>query len=140
MKHIEMTRSARRFSSRPQRRWPGVSLVIVVNLVLLTAIVLMAEGRLAKIEHRIETLPRQDAWRGELATTRSELGEETAELRTAVTGLRGDMAKLRREAGADDAALRGGLDALGERLVRIEGMVATLWRLPADGTRLGATS
>ena len=108
-------------------------LAIVVNLALLMAVVIAAEGRFTEIEHRIEIMPQQDAWRGELATTRNELGEETA-------GLRGDMAKLRREAGADDAALRGGLDALGERLDRIEGMVATLWRLPTDEAQLGATS
>ena len=114
--------------------------MIVVNLVLLMAIVLMAEGRLAKIEHRIETMPQQDVWQGELATARSELGEETAELRNVVTGLRSDMAKLRREAGADDVALRGGLDALGKRVDHIEGMVASLWRSPTNGVRLGATS
>ena len=115
-------------------------LAIVVNLGLLMAVVIAAEGRFAEIEHRIEIMPQQDAWRGELATTRSELGEETAGLRGEVTGLRDAVTELRREAGADDAALRGGLDALGERLDRIEGMVATLWRLPTDRTRLGATS
>ncbi len=133
MEYIETARRARRFVGRARPRWPWVLLAIGVNLVLLMAVVIAAEGRFAEIEHRIEIMPQQDAWRGELATTRSELGKETA-------GLRGDMAKLRQEADADDAALRGGLDALGERLDRIEGMVATLWRLPTDRTRLGATS
>ena len=140
MEYIETARRSRRFVGRPRPRWPWVLLVIVVNLGLLMAVVIAAEGRFAEIEHRIEIMPQQDAWRGELATTRSELGEETAGLRGEVTGLRDAVTELRREAGADDAALRGGLDALGERLDRIEGMVATLWRLPTDRTRLGATS
>ena len=42
-------------------RWPWVLLAIVVNLVLLMAMVIAAEGRFAVIEHRIETLPQQDA-------------------------------------------------------------------------------
>ena len=138
MKYIETARSARRFASR--RRWPWVSLVAVVNLVLLMAVVIAAEGRFAEIEHRIETMPQQDAWRGELATARSELGEKTAGLHSAVTGLRSEITKMRRQAGADDEALRGGLDALGERVDRIEGMVAALWRSPTNGAQLGASS
>ena len=44
-------------------------------VVRLMAVVIAAEGRFAEIEYRIETMPQQDAWRGELATTRRRHGE-----------------------------------------------------------------
>lgn len=102
---------------------------IVVNLGLLTAIVLMAEERFAELEQRIETLHE---WHG-------ELGESAAGLHDSVTTLRGELATMRRETGAD-ADLRDGLVSLEERVDRIEGMVAALWRAPTNRARLGATS
>ena len=101
---------------------------VVVNLVLITAIVLLAEGRFAELEQRIETLHE---WRG-------ELGEEAAVLHDSVTTLRGELATLSREAGSE-AELRDGLVSLEERVDRIEVMVRALWGTPTNRARLGVS-
>ena len=139
MRHIGTPRKALRSATktRGRRPWAWVVLVIAVNLMLSMSFVLMADRRLAEVEERmVLTLAGREAWRGELASVRSarsELGVEVAELRRALT-------ELGREAGADEADLRSGLDKLGGRVERIEGMVMVLWRAPAGSTRARISS
>ncbi len=68
----------------------------------------------------------RDRWREELASAQSELDTELALLRGELTELRGGLS-------ADQAGFHSELDALGERVGRIEGRVAALWREPANG-------
>ena len=111
-------------------------MVVGVNLGLTVSIVLIAEQRIAEIEHRVVermevTMAAGNSWQTELATARSELGE-------AVAVLRNELADLSREvSAADDGALRGGLDALGGRVSRIESMIMVLWRTPGLGAQEG---
>lgn len=113
----------------PRRWWPWMVAAIIVHLALFTAIVLMAQERVAELERRIETLQE---WR-------EELGEAAAGLHDTVTTLSGELAKLHREAEAE-ADLRDGLVRVKERVDRIEAMVSALWRAPTGRAQLGATS
>ena len=132
---IETARKALRQATRTRRRWTWVWVLTVIgaNLGLSVSIALMAEQRVTEIEQRLAerielTVEAREAWRGELAAARSELGTEVAELRSELTA-------LRQEVSTDDGDLRGGLDALGGRVSRIESMVTVLWRAPARGAQ-----
>ena len=108
-----------------------VLLLVLANLGLSMAVILTKDQRLAEIEHRLELATRDpDEWRAELAAVRSELTAEVASLRGLLTALHGDV-------GIGNADLRRGLDALGKRVDRIEGMVAMQWESRADGARGG---
>lgn len=127
---VAARRSLRRATrARGRRTWIWVWCVAGVNLGLLLSFVVIADQRLAAVEQRIELTTRGgDAWRGELATARSELDTEVAELRS-------DLAELRRKVGADDSDLNSGLDALRGRLGRIEALVSALWNTPTSVAR-----
>lgn len=133
LEHIGTVRRALRDTTRRPRRWTWVwvLLLVLVNLGLSLGVILTKDQRLAEIEHRLE-LAMQDPveWRDELAAVRSELGTEVANLRAVVTD-------LHREVGVGNADLRRGLDALGERVGRIEGRVAMQWESRADAARGG---
>ena len=106
-------------------------MAVFANLGLSLGVILTKDQRLAEIEYRLEQANRGgDEWRAELATVRSELGTEVASLRGVLTELRGEV-------GVDSADLRRGLDALGERVGRIEVLVAMQWESYADGARGG---
>ena len=106
-------------------------LVVFANLGLSIGVLLTKDERLAEIEHRIELVNQGPGeWRDELAAVRGELETEVAHLR-------GDLTELHREVGAGNADLKRGLDALGERVERIEGTVALQWESRADGARGG---
>ena len=90
-------------------------MVVFVNLGLSVGMILTRDQQLAEIEHRIElAIQGPGEWRGELATVRSELATEVADLRSVLTELHGNL-------GVGDADLRNGLDALEERVGRLEG-------------------
>jgi hypothetical protein len=134
MEQIEASRRTLRRAARPRRRltWVWVLLVTGANLGMSMSFVLMAEHRIAEIEHRMEEATSGgEPWRNELATTRSELN-------TMVANLQGEVAKLR-EQGGDVAALRRGLDALDDQVDLIESRVTILWHSPENGApaRLG---
>ena len=132
MEHIETSRRTLRRAARPRRRltWVWVLVVTGANLGLSMSFVLMAEHRLAEIEHRME-LADAEPWRAELATVRRELS-------TMVVNLQGEVTRLRAQAG-DLAALRRGLDMLDGQIGRIESRVTILWHSPENGAqaRLG---
>lgn len=113
--------------TRRQRTWLWVLLVILGNLGMSASIALVADQRMAELEQRIE-IQDGEKWRGALATTRSELGGEVAELRSELT-------ELRQAVGADEGDLRNVLDALERRVNRIEGTVSALWRMPSRGAQ-----
>lgn len=132
MEQIETSRRTRRRAARPRRRltWLWVLLVTGVNLGLSMSFVLMAEHRLAEIDHRMD-LADAEPWRAELATVRRELS-------TMVANLQGEVTKLRAQ--ADDlAALRSSLDMLDGQVDRIASRVTILWHSPENGAhaRLG---
>jgi hypothetical protein len=107
-------------------------MVIGLNLGALASVALLTEQRRAELEQRLVerfevTSEARHEWRRELAAARSELGTELAELRS-------EFADLRHSVSADDGDLRGGLDALRQRVSRIESMVRLLWRAPGRGT------
>ena len=54
-----------------------------------------------------------------------------------MASLRGILTELRGDLGVGNADLRRGLDALGERVDRIEGMVAMQWESRANAARGG---
>ena len=134
LEHIGTLRRALQDTTRRPRRWTWVwvMMVVFVNLGLsLVGVILTKDERLAEIEHRLELAMRgRDEWRAELAAVRNELGTEVASLRGVLTELHGDV-------GIGNADLRRGLDALGKRVDRIEGMVAVQWESRADGARGG---
>ena len=133
LKHIGTLRRALQDTTRRPRRWTWalVLLVVFANLALSMGVILTKDERLAEIEHRLELAMRgRDEWRAELAAVRSELGTEVASLRGLLTELHGDV-------GMGNADLRRGLDALGKRVDRIEGMVAMQWESRADAARGG---
>ena len=106
-------------------------MVVFVNLGLSVGMILTRDQQLAEIEHRIElAIQGPGEWRGELATVRSELATEVADLRSVLTELHGNL-------GVGDADLRNGLDALEERVGRLEGMVALQWESRLNGARGG---
>lgn len=120
-------------ATRPRRRltWVWVLLVTGANLGVSMSFVLMAEHRLAEIEHRMEVATSGgEPWRNELAATRRELN-------TAVANVRSEVTKLRNETDADKgtllsdlAALRSSLDTLDDQVDRIESRVVILQRHP----------
>ena len=131
--HIGPARRALQPTRRPWRwTWVWVLLVVFVNVGLTIGMVLTTDQRLIEIERRIElAMQGGDARQGELATAWSELGTEVVDLRGAVT-------ELRAEAGVGDADLRYALDALKERVDRIEGRVAAQWQPRANAARGGS--
>ena len=119
-----MNRAAR---APRQRMGVWTWLVILASLTLSTGTVLTAADRLAEFDLRIDqAMEYRDRWREELATAQSELDTELALLRGELTELRGGL-------NADQAGFHSELDALGERVGRIEGRVAALWREPTNG-------
>ena len=119
--HSRMNRTAR---TPRQRMGVWTWLVILASLTLSTGTVLMAADRLAEFDLRIDqAMEYRDRWREELATAQSELDTELALLR----------GELRGELSADQAGFHSELVALGERVGRIEGRVAALWREPTNG-------
>ena len=127
-----MRRALRDTTRRPRRwAWVWVLLLVFANLGLSVGVILTKDQRIAEIEHRLDlAMQGRDEWRAELAAVRSELGTEVADLRSVVTELHGAI-------GVGNGDLRRGLDALGERVGRIEGVVAMQWQSRADGARGG---
>jgi hypothetical protein len=123
MERIETSRRTRRRAVGPRRRltWLWVLLVAGVNLGLSMSFVLMAEHRLAEVDHRME-LADGEPWREELAT-----------VNTMMANLQGEVTKLREQAG-DLAALRSGLETLDGQVDRIESRISILWHSPKNGS------
>lgn len=128
-----MRRALRGTTTRPRRwTWAWVLLLVFVNLGLSMGVILTKDQRLAEVEHRLElAMQGGDEWRAELAAVRSELGTEVANLRSVLTELSGEL-------GVGNADLRRSMDALDDRIGRIEGMVAMQWESRADGARGGS--
>ncbi|MDE0027017.1 MAG: hypothetical protein OXP69_21605 [Spirochaetaceae bacterium] len=115
-----------------------VLLVVFANLGLSMGVILTKDERLAEVEQRLElAMLGPDEWRDELTAVRSELAAVRGELGTEVANLRGVLTELHREVGVGNADLRRGLDALGERVDRIEGIAALPRESRADAARGG---
>ena len=94
LEHIGTVRRALQDTTRRPRRgaWGWVLLVVLVNLGLWIGVILTKDQRIAEIERRLEVATQDpEEWRAELATVRSELGTEVADLRSMLTELRANV-------------------------------------------------